>query len=283
MAPAKNRKFFFIHIMKTGGTSFADLLSNNFTDESRFPDTRKPVEFFEHMETYIHVPKFLECVTARQGQLQMIMGHVPYATRSLLKQQYTALIVLRDPIERTISFLKHCRKYNIEHENIALEEIYEDSWFKATFMQNYQTKMLSMSAAETLAESRYTDGSPVMPPRAEMGDMSQLSKELIEFRDRAPGRFCMEFFAPSSGVIEIDGSRLELAKKNLNEIEVVGVTETYDRFLAKLAQEYDWTITSEPRKHVGVIENIAADFRSRIASDNAYDIELYEYAKSLVQ
>lgn len=267
--------------MKTGGTSFAEVLADNFTESERYPDPREKLTFFENVESYIHVPVFLKNVNKNSDSLRMVSAHLPYATRSLLQKKYVVLTVLRDPVERTISYLKHCRRYHIEHKDVALEAIYDDPWFRATFIQNYQTKIFSMTPEETLAEHRFDDGSPIMPSREEMGDGLSLSDELVAFRERAPGRFCMEFFAPSTGVIKIDEQRLQTAKNSLDEIEVVGITQEFDRFLIQLAQRYQWKIKSIPRMHVGESEDIPVDFRNRIARDNEFDLELFEYARLL--
>jgi hypothetical protein len=211
----------------------------------------------------------------------MVRGHVPYSVRSLLHDNYIAMTLLRDPIDRTLSYLKHCRRYHAEHHELALEEIYEDPWFHATFIQNYQTKIFSMSAQEALAENRFADGSPRVPPRRELGDGQNLSAELKLLRDCSPGRLSLECFAASTGVINVDQKRLTVAKENLSSVEVVGITEHYDRFLKQLINRYGWEIKSIPRRHVGEMEAISPEFRNRIACDNAFDIELYEYARTL--
>lgn len=131
------------------------------------------------------------------------------------------------------------------------------------------------------AIDRFPDGSPVLPSRREMGDGTRLPKEIEEFRQRAPGRVSLECFAASTGVIRIDNQRLAVAKENLSAVEVVGVTEHYDRFLGQLRDEHGWKIGSVPHRHAGEADVISPEFRRRIASDNAFDMELYAYAKSL--
>jgi Sulfotransferase family len=283
MALAEKDRFFFIHVMKTGGTSFAEHLRANFTAEQRYPDACITSEtgFFDRVEAYLHVPKLVADVNALDGQLRIVLGHVPYSVRSLLSKDYVALTLLRDPVDRTLSFLKHCRRYHIEHMGQALEEIYADAWFHASFMSNYQTKIFSMSVQEALAENRYLPTSSKVPPRSELIDGESFSPEVQILRDSAPGRFSMECFAASTGVINIDEKRLAAAKENLSAVEVVGVTEYYDHFLQQLVNRYNWTITSIPPRHTGEQDAISPEFRNRIASDNIFDIELYEYAKSL--
>jgi hypothetical protein len=283
MTPTPKHKFLFIHVMKTGGTSFSEVLNANFTREQRYPDACISANsgFFDRIEGYLHVPKFVADINALKDQLRIVLGHVPYAVRPLLEQDYIALTVLRDPVERTISYLKHCRRYHIEHMEQPLERIYEDPWFHGSFIQDYQTKIFSMSAQEAMAEDRFLPSSVPLPPRRELGDAQSFSSELKALQASTPGRFSLEWIAPSTGVINVDEDRLAIAKQNLAEIEVVGVTERLGGFLQQLVKRYDWVIKSAPHRHAGIDETISSDFRKRIAIDNAFDLELYDYAKSL--
>ena len=283
MAPPNAKKFFFVHVMKTGGTSFADHLRDNFAVSEQYPAAcvAPDADLIRRMEAYINVPTIVADVNALEGQLRVVRGHVPYAVRSLLVGEYEVLTILRDPVDRTLSYLKHCRRYHVEHLEMALEEIYEDTWFNANFLRNYQTKIFSMSADEAVAENRFPDESPRLPPRREIGDGRSLSAELISFLEQSPNRFLWECLAASTAVIDIDEDRLAIARKNLSAIDVVGVTEDYDRFLTQLDHRYGWKIKSTPRRHVGENDAIPSAFKSRIAMDNSFDMELYEYARSL--
>ncbi len=282
MSPTGN-KYLFIHVMKTGGTSFADVIEANFASHERYPGDYLQGETnpFRQMEAYLYVPGIVAAVNSAPDQYRMVCGHVPYATRELLAARYIALTVLRDPVARTISYLKHCRRYHKEHMGLPLEAIYEDEWFHASFIANYQTKLYSMSAQETIAETRYGDYEPALPPRSELGNGENLTPELIALGERGGGRFSMECFAASTGVIEVDDTRFETARENLRATEVVGVTEDYERFLAALVERYGWQVDNVPHRHAGEDEDICAELRRKIARDNAMDTELHAYARSL--
>lgn len=278
-----NRKFLFIHVMKTGGTSFVDIIGANFPAEQRYPDVciASDADLFRRMEVYLYVPGLVADVNALKGQLHMVRGHIPYAVRHLLRDSYTALTLLRDPVERTVSYLKHCRRYHVEHIGRDLEDIYEDSWFNETFIHNYQTKIFSMTAEEALAEDRLVEEPPALPPRHGLVDENGFVPDVEILRKRAPARVSVEMFAASTGVIHVDGARLATAKDNLSAVEVVGVTERYDRFLKQLADQYHWKVKSLPHRHSGEDDNISKELRDRIAEDNAFDMALYEHAQSL--
>jgi hypothetical protein len=138
-----------------------------------------------------------------------------------------------------------------------------------------------MSAQEAMAENRLPNGTYILPSRQELGDGAHIAPELEALRAKSPGRYALEYFAPSTGVIQIDDSRLAVAKIDLLATEVIGVTEHYDLFLNKLIDRYGWKIDSIPHRHMGETDTVPKELRKRIAQDNAYDLELYEYARSL--
>ena len=78
-----NKKFLFIHVMKTGGTSFADIIGANFRANERYPDAcvDPDADIFGRIEAYLFVPGLVANVNALQGELRMVRGHVPYAVR----------------------------------------------------------------------------------------------------------------------------------------------------------------------------------------------------------
>jgi hypothetical protein len=83
-------------------------------------------------------------------------------------------------------------------------------------------------------------------------------------------------------VVEIDDERLALARRNLEQIDVIGLTEQYDEFLDVLRQRFAWSIRQ------GIAHNVTAEkwvpsaaFRRKIEADNQADIEFYQYARSL--
>jgi hypothetical protein len=86
--------------------------------------------------------------------------------------------------------------------------------------------------------------------------------------------------------IDVDASRLELAKANLATVDVVGLTERYDDFLDLLVDRFGWHVQRDVRANVSPTDTElpASDaLRRRIAEDNAIDVELYEYAVRLVE
>jgi hypothetical protein len=85
--------------------------------------------------------------------------------------------------------------------------------------------------------------------------------------------------------IDVDESRLEVAKANLAKVDLIGLTERYDDFLDLVVDRFGWRVDREVRANVSPADTElpASDaLRRRIAEDNAIDVELYEYAARLV-
>jgi len=138
--PDQNKNFFFIHVMKTAGTSFSEILRMNFADHERYPDCclQKNDDFGRRTESYLSAPAVVRDVNGNRGRVRALSAHVPFATRELLLDDFVTLSLLRHPVDRAVSYLKHCRRDHIEHFEMSLEEIYEHRWFNIPFIQ-YKT------------------------------------------------------------------------------------------------------------------------------------------------
>lgn len=80
------------------------------------------------------------------------------------------------------------------------------------------------------------------------------------------------------GVIRVDGARLDAAKERLARIDVVGVQEDHAALLEAAQRTFGWPPPSQQRwgfrsKQV----EVPAGLRERIAEDNPYDMELYDW------
>ena len=82
--------------------------------------------------------------------------------------------------------------------------------------------------------------------------------------------------------IRVDEPRLAAAKRNLERVELLGLTERFPRFLDELEARYGWQIDRTERVNVGDPVEITASLRRRIIDDTAIDAELYEHARRLL-
>lgn len=227
-------RFFFIHVMKTGGGTFVQHIRANFDRDQVYPysevDPEKELPRF-------NIPYLTALSPRRREQIRLYMGHFPFVAIQLLGMDLVTLTILRDPVERTISYLKHCKRYHEQHRSLPLERIYEDPLYFPMLMRDHQAKLFAMTPDD----------------------------EPESYHD----------------VIEVDGRRLEIAKANLEQVDVLGIQEHFGEFLSEIEHRYGWRIQGVRDRHVSPETDASASLRRRIAEDNAADVEFYEHARRL--
>lgn len=130
----------FVHIMKTAGTSFRTYM-NQVAPGRIFPDDADlgptagqyigPNRFVEHLEDGKVNP----------GRTDYMFGHFPLWITEDVPEHWNIATVIRDPIARTVSMIRHHReRRNLKH--LSYEDILSDDNFRAKLIENYQTKVL---------------------------------------------------------------------------------------------------------------------------------------------
>jgi hypothetical protein len=231
----RSRPYFFIHVMKTAGSSFQHHVTDNFPPEVRYPDPGMEWERF--LAFYGYIQHLLRLTSEQHERIGIYGGHFPYVASELIGRDVVTMTILRDPVSRTISYLKHARRHEERLHDKTLEAIYEDMTTFPGYIWNHQAKVFAMTADDPL--NQITD------------------------------------------VIEIDDRRLAIAKQNLEKVDVVGLTDHFDEFLAELTDRFGWWITPHEARNVGAELPVAEDLRRQIVEDNAADVEFYEFAREL--
>jgi FkbM family methyltransferase len=229
-------RFFFLHVMKAAGGTFREHVLANFERDEVYPyyDVDPP-------EAYYRMEYLLALPPERRMRTRAYTGHFPFVASELLGDPVITLVILREPIERTISYLK--RHQELRDPDHSLEEIYEAQRTRhggvnfQMFIRDHQAKVFSLTRDDEPQDYRH--------------------------------------------VIEVDARRLELAKENLETVDVLGLQEHFGEFLDEVAQRFGWQIESVTDRHVSNSEDVSNAFRQRIADDNAVDLEFYEYARDL--
>lgn len=129
-------KVFFLHIPKTAGTTFREILQKHFrgcnVQPSRFVKLKK--------RGYPHFLYPVELAEREIEDCRYLSGHYPFIYRHLLGANCQVLTFLRDPVERAISNLNHFKLNNNLFKELSFEEIYE--YVKAS-MNNMQVRFLA--------------------------------------------------------------------------------------------------------------------------------------------
>ncbi|MDW3220236.1 MAG: hypothetical protein R8F63_16625 [Acidimicrobiales bacterium] len=136
-------RFFFLHMQKTAGTSLWQRLNEAFPREQLYPgehDGQKP-------DVTILPEAAIAAVEARGDEIRVVTGHFPLCTTELLGGGFRTFTVLRHPVERTLSSLRHYREKTPGMEDVPLAELYEDPW-RRLVIRNHMVKMLSLTVEE---------------------------------------------------------------------------------------------------------------------------------------
>jgi hypothetical protein len=190
--PARS-PFFFVHIMKTGGATLRQHIYANHK-----PGEVYPVPNHDDMDRAWLVDYLVDLSPARRAEIRGYTGHFPFVVTQLLGVDLATLTIVRDPVERTISYLKHCKRYHEQHRELTLEEIYQDDFHYHCFIHNHQAKIFSMTADDRLES--YMDVIEVDDRRLELAkenlakvDVVGLHERYDEFIDALRQRFGWRF------------------------------------------------------------------------------------------
>jgi len=228
-------QFFFLHVMKTGGTTFRGHIDNNFDPDVVFPQPGVD----EHLFAAKANIEYLQALPSeRMAGLRMLSAHVPIGLTDRLGMEFTYLTLLRDPVDRTLSWLRQRQRNHQPDE--SLTEIYDQKTIlRANYVDNHQVKQFAITADD--------------------GAVNHLHP------------------------VEMDESRLAIAKANLDRVDVVGFQDRFDDFLAELADRFGWTIAPVPDRNVGIDAPIHDALWRRIDEENPWDRAFYEYARQRLE
>jgi len=149
--PPRKKRYFVVHLQKTAGTTLRDRLRSSFKPVAIYPHRSDGPDILKAIIVLSHLEKRWQ---ERRGQIRLIAGHFPLATTRLLNAKFTTMSVLRPPLDRTLSYLRHQREVVPEDNNKSLEEIYDDPVRYHGIIRNHMTRMFGM----TVKQMRIKDG-----------------------------------------------------------------------------------------------------------------------------
>jgi hypothetical protein len=222
------QRYFFVHMQKTAGSALRHLLMDHFGEPAVYPtrglDGRDPVELV------LSTDHLRERVLARGDEIEVITGHFPLCTTELLDGRHRTLTLLREPVERTLSYLRHHREKEPADRGKELEEIYEDPFRFHGFVHNHMTKMLALTPAEMtdgmLTRVDFDQDHLERAKEALAGmDCVGLQERFEEFCPQLAERFGWRLGRPrvinaSAPVAVDDGFRARIADDNALDVEL---------------------------------------------------------------
>lgn len=137
---------FFIHIPKTAGTSFRNMLFRIIDQEVSFPNLE---DLGQNAGNYPNFEQIRSYPIHEQRDIKFFTGHFPFAASELLSGPVQYFVFLRDPVQRTISNLSHFQRNYPENKDRDFFQIFDQH---RDHLQNLQTRYLSISTLEKLEE-----------------------------------------------------------------------------------------------------------------------------------
>ncbi len=138
-------RFFIVHLQKTAGTTLRDRFRATFDDLAIYPNT---TDGRDKRISVISLSHLLERWKARRDEIRLVAGHFPLSTVQLLDAKFVTVSVLRPPVERTLSYLRHQKKLNADDRERSLEQIYDDPFRFNGLVRNHMVRMFSLAADE---------------------------------------------------------------------------------------------------------------------------------------
>ena len=139
----QERRFFFLHVMRTGGTTFLWHLKANFGPDRVYPTASDNPETHESVTSVAYlraVPR------ERFDDFAVVTGHFPYFVLDELPHRYETLTILREPVARTLSFLHQWQRVPGRWQGQPIEVIYDEPLIIPHY-QNHMTKLYGLTAS----------------------------------------------------------------------------------------------------------------------------------------
>jgi len=130
--------YFFVHIPKTAGSSFRNMLYKQFEQTTIYPNLN---DIISNGGSYFSLKDASEQITSQARPFQLLMGHYPFHTGRLLPKKPTYIVFLRDPVKRAVSHLYHLKRVGKEEFREApIDEIMKAARWQ---INNLQVRYMS--------------------------------------------------------------------------------------------------------------------------------------------
>lgn len=223
---------FFVHVMKTGGTSLKQMLLDGVLRRDEiFPNaaTRQD-QIIAHIVNLFAVRHRIPEVDWEP--VRLIAGHYPFLSHRLLPFPTKTFALFREPVERAVSHLKALQR---DQRTRSYEDLYSDRDLFDRYLYNLQARAFVFD----------DPNAPVMLERT----------------------------------FDWDEDFLARAKRNVECVDVIGLTSEFSAFTARLEQAFGWRLPAVKHLNTASEEQLPVpqSLRDRIREDLRYDVSFYEH------
>ncbi len=238
-----NNPLYYLHIPKTAGTSLTSFLDAQFEQSKVCPAKLLP-ELFEMGNDVV-------------AKFEFFRGHLWFDLNSYVGRDLDYITMLRDPVQRTISWYSHVRRDANAYRH---DRVVGEKWSLLDFATHKETQW-DMVNAQTIFLA------------ADL-DFNRLSRDPVGY-----GRAVIQGYAARRN----DRALLDLAKQRLEKFLFFGITEQMNRSLHLLSHTLD-VYPDFSRERLNVSENrpatneISNETIEAIKELTPLDQELYDWA-----
>ena len=250
--------------MKTAGTALSHHVRQHYPPELCYPrrDVENPAMF------KVDINGMLEHVGNSAERPQFFSMHMPSWVADEVAPDHLHIALLREPLRRTVSHLKHLAR-GLEEDDLV--GIYEEPAFRNR-LANYQTRILGLTRQDH--EQRQKE---IMEEFLSRKDSPEMSDEEQVQAERVAKAIAYTAMPQSRDMTEDD---LVAARDRVDRLHLVGLTEELPRFADSLSRLLGLELGKVPQRNVApVSKDIPGELLARIEQDCALDIALYEYAR----
>ena len=146
----EDARYFFVHLQKTAGTSLYFQLREAMGARAVYPDRARGDydDVSDKAQPVIAVDHLERRWAARRREIRVITGHFPMCTTDLLDADFRTFTLLRDPVERTLSYLRHHLELYPDDGCASIEDVYDDDFRFHGLIHNHMVKMFSLTVDE---------------------------------------------------------------------------------------------------------------------------------------
>lgn len=249
-----DRSLLFLHIPKTAGTSFRDLLGRRFTPA----DT---------LSLGLEDSQGIRQKIVATDRYRFIHGHLPYEVVNFFLRRPFLFTLLRDPVDRAISAFQYMKQQSSTMKQRALR-----GHISAERAHDY-----AKAQALTLSEFVHYE------PRAAARHLGNLHVEFLTCPDLEK----RHQYKPDYEIV-VSAKDLDLARTRLTTFDAIGLAERLEdsaEYLACVLQtrpfgELPWTNKTRSRPK---LEEVDSATLTALREMTSYDRQLYAFASELFE